>query len=279
MFSKYHKDVVNKWYMNLRTIFVILTFVLTSQKHVYSQCNPMPKADFTVNPFCETDSAFFINTSQNAETWLWKFGDGKISTDKSPKHFYHSSGTHNNVTLVAKQSNGCADSITKPFVLIQNPSSDFIYSINQNEATFTALLVGSTSYQWHFKNGDSLSNWKVTYKYKQTTTDRVCLKVTNAAGCYSETCKEVLITLGLTTDLKTFDFKIYPNPSSKHFQIVLPENSKSNKLEIYTQLGQLVLSKEITEQTIYLDTDLTTGMYIIKITNSNQTNLQKLIVH
>ena len=73
-------------------------------------CSKDPEADF----FIEIDKAkigqeiFFHNTSQNAETFEWDFGDGYISTDKHPVYKYSLTGTYD-VTLTAFSKKGEQD--------------------------------------------------------------------------------------------------------------------------------------------------------------------------
>lgn len=64
---------------------------------------PSVKANFTFNPdkeIKEDTLVSFINTSENAQDFVWDFGDGSISTDPNPKHKYRSSGEYK-VKLIA----------------------------------------------------------------------------------------------------------------------------------------------------------------------------------
>jgi hypothetical protein len=73
-------------------------------------CSKDPEADF----FIELDKPkigqeiFFHNTSQNAETYEWDFGDGYISTEKHPVYKYNLTGSYE-VTLTAYNKKGVAD--------------------------------------------------------------------------------------------------------------------------------------------------------------------------
>jgi PKD repeat protein len=73
-------------------------------------CSKDPEADF----YIEIDKAkigqevFFKNTSQNAETFEWDFGDGYISTEKHPVYKYSLTGTYE-VMLTAYNKKGVAD--------------------------------------------------------------------------------------------------------------------------------------------------------------------------
>jgi gliding motility-associated-like protein len=59
----------------------------------------------------------FNNTSLNADSYLWEFGDGYNSTIMNPKHGYNPEGDYT-PCLTAYNRLGCEDSICKPLVII-----------------------------------------------------------------------------------------------------------------------------------------------------------------
>lgn len=62
-------------------------------------------------------------------------------------------------------------------------------------------------------------------------------------------------------------FSIYPNPSAGTFQIVLPEDFNSGKLEIYGMDGRLLLIKELGHSTPEFNlTQFENGIYLIRLT-------------
>lgn len=65
-----------------------------------------PTANFSVNSANLTVT--FNNTSINADTYLWNFGDGNTSTEKNPVHTYTAGGTYQ-VAMTA--SNQCKDKV------------------------------------------------------------------------------------------------------------------------------------------------------------------------
>lgn len=88
------------------------------------------------------DTAFFTNTSTNADTYLWDFGDGNTSTDVNPIHVYASTGNYI-VTLVA--TNGCGGVINGNAVNISNVGVNNIsvknlYTIYPNPSTGNVLV-------------------------------------------------------------------------------------------------------------------------------------------
>jgi PGF-pre-PGF domain-containing protein len=63
----------------------------------------------------------FIDTSQNANTTLWEFGDGTNSTDFSPSHTYSKAGNYN-VHLTASNANG-TNTTSKMINVLESSSS------------------------------------------------------------------------------------------------------------------------------------------------------------
>jgi len=206
---------------------------------------PQSKADFNVNDACETDSAIFVNSSQDANSYNWKFGDGNTLKIESPKHLYALKGQSitYNVTLVGIVPNGCSDSITKAVTINANPISDFSYTKTGTKLELKALQTNNT-YFWKFGNSDIVNTTSTIYTHTITKPDqnKVCLKATNLAGCISQTCKDV--TLSISTLEKQNDFKLYPNPNTGNFTIDFATHSGTVSLEIINQIGQNVYSKE-----------------------------------
>ena len=77
--------------------------------------NPKPEADFewsyTNNPVGEP-TAKFVNTSVNANSFVWKFSGNKISNEVSPSVIYNSKGKQS-VILEVQNSYGCKDEQVK----------------------------------------------------------------------------------------------------------------------------------------------------------------------
>jgi len=75
---------------------------------------PSAEAAFTVSPdqVAVPGQPFqTINLSQNANEYLWDFGDGTTSTEPEPEHSYQTSGAYT-ITLIAYNELGCTDTFT-----------------------------------------------------------------------------------------------------------------------------------------------------------------------
>ena len=53
-----------------------------------SSCEMQPRADFYVpSPVVDVyENVYFTNTSSNADSYRWDFGDGTVSSDPNPDH-------------------------------------------------------------------------------------------------------------------------------------------------------------------------------------------------
>jgi gliding motility-associated-like protein len=76
---------------------------------------PSPFADFYYlpNPPLPNKPVSFTNTSIDAVSYIWDFGDGSFSTELNPTHLYNKSAALN-VCLVAFNEYGCPDTACRP---------------------------------------------------------------------------------------------------------------------------------------------------------------------
>lgn len=123
-----------------------------------------PVAEFTFtgaggNAPCEVT---FTNSSLNATSYVWDFGDGTAtSSEKSPKHTFSSGGTFT-VQLTANGDGG-SNSTTKTVNISDpiGPIANFTFSGAGGFApctvTFANTSTDATSYSWDFGDGSSSS--------------------------------------------------------------------------------------------------------------------------
>ncbi|MGQ0827456.1 MAG: gliding motility-associated C-terminal domain-containing protein [Bacteroidota bacterium] len=107
---------------------------VTRSVQVLSQGSGTATADFDMSfqPTCR-DGVFasFVNTSSNATSYLWIFGDGTTSTEVHPEHGY-SYGTSYVVTLIA-YNGSCPDTISFPITI--NAFNNYINPLVPNVFT------------------------------------------------------------------------------------------------------------------------------------------------
>ena len=151
-----------------------------------------PTADFTVSSTvrCIGEQVTFVNTSTNAVSYFWDFGDGTTSTDTNPVKSYNTPGTYS-VQLIAIAAGGCRDTSTTnvDITILQNAA---MFTMSDSVASCPPLAIQLTSnpstpagtqFNWTFGNGSgsTASNPSVVYNYPGTYT--VKLVATTPSGC------------------------------------------------------------------------------------------------
>jgi peptidyl-prolyl cis-trans isomerase B (cyclophilin B) len=82
----------------------------------------------------------FENTSRNAETYEWEFGDGERSTEPSPEHEYKSSG---NYAVRLKAVKGSKESVSEQRIQVLAPEACLV-EIETDYGTMVAVLNNGT---------------------------------------------------------------------------------------------------------------------------------------
>lgn len=155
---------------------------------------PNPVSDFTTTNVCNGFVSSFTNASTGASSYLWNFGNGNTSTSTNPTYTYPTPGNYT-VTLTAKTSNGCTQSVSKSYTVYSSPNADFSGSnvCLGNSITFNNSSTGATSNSWNFGDASTSSVASPTKTYSSSGNFNVKLFVTNTFGCKDSVTKSVTI--------------------------------------------------------------------------------------
>lgn len=163
----------------------IYTIQLTSNFGACSGVNkkaikvlPKPKSSFTAtdNVGCNVPlSVKFTQTSTNASSFKWIFGDGSESTEPSPTHVYTKADTFD-VTLISFGSNGCPDTliknnfvnITKATVTLKDSSVSGCAPLTYKPSVTIDAPYPVNSIQWNFGDGSTGTGANPTHVYSDT---------------------------------------------------------------------------------------------------------------
>ncbi len=152
---------------------------------------PTPIPDFSITGGCQGEQVTFRNlTNPNGTTlepFAWTFGNGDTSNADIPFYTYPEPGTYT-VWLVARATNGCVDSLSKPITVYPHPTvaitpSDTVALITNGSVDLTAT-PGFPSYTW--SNGQGFQQIIVN------TPGRYTVIAQDAHAC-SDTSNEVVV--------------------------------------------------------------------------------------
>ena len=172
---------------------------------------------------CMPLTVHFSDSSAFASGWLWKFGDGAVSSLKNPTHVYQDTGRYT-VTLIINPGATCVDSVSIPAYitvygikghLVANPSAGCTPLNVAFTDSSTSYLGSITSWKWKFGVlNDSSIIKNPSFVYNGAGNYSVSLKVTDNNGCVANLTK--VITVKSTTAFFTSDTIVCPGENA-HF--------------------------------------------------------------
>lgn len=119
-----------------------------------------PTANFDYD-FYDNFEIDFYNSSSNATSYSWSFGDGQSSTEEDPTHRYSKPGTYT-VTLTARNSKGSHQATAQ--ITITNPAYTYFSGI-----TYTKVPQYNHNYKFVLTDDDIFtttwgdSDWRTIY--------------------------------------------------------------------------------------------------------------------
>lgn len=132
----------------------------------------------------------FTNTSTNATSYTWSFGDGTSSTAASPSHTFTAMGSYN-VTL--KASDGSNSRLANAVITVAAPAPLAAFTASKSSGrapltiSFSNKSSNATSYAWSFGDGSSSSDESPSHTFRKRGTFTVTLTATGLGGTATAT--------------------------------------------------------------------------------------------
>jgi len=241
-----------------KTVSLTINGAVTETKTNYITVFPDPVAGFS---YQKSDlTVTFTNTSQNANSYLWDFGDGNTSTQTSPVHTYSSGGTYN-VTLTSSSST-CGNDVTSQTIILETAAANFTANVTQvctaQNVIFTDNSTAATSWSWNFGAGASPATAATQGPHTVTYS--------------SPGNKTVSLTInGAVTETKTNYITVSPEPLagftwSQAGLIISFGNTSQNAISYLWDFGDGNTSTE----TNPVHTFSTDGTYLVSLTSTSE---------
>ncbi|MGK0286536.1 MAG: gliding motility-associated-like protein, partial [Salibacteraceae bacterium] len=169
---------------------------------------PIPDAIFSNNSIvCPGGPLSFSNTSDNAVSFLWDFGDGNTSTLNNPTHTFVASGNYT-VKLFATSNEGCVDSTFSSVTVLIPPVANFTVSTD-SVCVGDFISFNSTSTPnpltclWSFGDGETSNDCNPTHSYDSVGNYIVTLIVTDNNDC-GDTTQQLINVAIVPTPMFSF---------------------------------------------------------------------------
>lgn len=158
-----------------------------------------PSAGFDVEQSSADFLAYtFTNTSTNADSYAWDFGDGNTSTDESPNHTYATADVYT-VKLEVRSAAGLTASLEKT-VDIQAPvTAAFTFEADAADyktINFTDGSMGAVSLLWEFGDGFQFTGMNPSHTYMDDGPYTVTLTATSITGSTSTATEDIIVAQG-----------------------------------------------------------------------------------
>jgi gliding motility-associated-like protein len=163
-----------------------------------------PVASFkSIDPGCMPHTINFINSSTYADSYLWEFGDGSISTAKEPTYTYYEPGIYKVKLTVTGEGGEASMTDTARVYILPNSFFDlaprYVY-VNDEPVNFFNLSDHADRFEWDFGDGETSEELNPKHVYKEEGTYDITLKVWTENECF---------------DLYVMETAVYVEPSGK----------------------------------------------------------------
>lgn len=160
----------------------------------YITINPSPQANFGGTNLISCNvphNVQFTDSSQNAISWFWEFGDSTTSNLQNPNHTYTSLDTFD-VSLTVSNTFGCENTFIVPnMVTIAAPVAQLVADTTRGCSPLTVRFTSDSStstspivgWFWDFGDGQISTQQNPTHVYTQDSIFDVTLIIFNAEGC------------------------------------------------------------------------------------------------
>lgn len=246
----------------------------------------------------------FAAAQQGAASYSWDFGDGSTGTGANVNHVY-APGTYNACLTVAMNGQTCTSCQTVTVQLNALCSSNFTVIPDSTQPhTYWALNMATgaapLTYLWSWGDGTSSTGAYPTHTFSAPGLYTICLTITDANGCTSNTCNPyqllrlsssapVTINVingltGLQENEATAQVSVFPVPAND--QVTVQFNlakSAEVSFRIFNTTGQLVQevaasTLESGEQEFVIDTKtLLNGVYFLETQIGSKSSYSKII--
>ena len=174
---------------------------------------PVPQASFNVNTnqLCQNYCITFSNTSSDATTYFWEFGNGNSSTLENPQPLCFNLPGQYVITLIACNNQGC-DTTTQNVTVLPSPSTGLEFL----NGKITSLQPNAL-YQWLLCPSLTIIPGATSVEYTPPINGEYAVIITLANGCSDTSDCIIIDQLGI--DESHLDFSISPNPGNGRFVV------------------------------------------------------------
>ena len=140
----------------------------------------------------------FTNSSINADSYLWDFGDGNTSTEQNPTYTYAAADVYT-VTLTASSDGGLSSELSTVIDIQAPVTAAFSYEIDASDYqtySFTSISEDAVSLMWDFGDGFQSTLESPMHTYAADGEYMVTLTATSITGATDIATENIVVAQG-----------------------------------------------------------------------------------
>lgn len=274
-----HTYTAPGYYTVCQTVMDVCTSTTTCK--VIGVCLDTALAKFSYSDTLNTIT--LTSNSQNANSYLWNFGDGNLSTNQNPTHTYQQYGSYTVCLIV---TNDCySDTLCQNITICAVKGvANYTYQHIGKSLTvqFQNRSTNAQSYRWDFGDGNLSTSKNPLVVYNRAWVYNVCLTVVDTCGKEDTYCQQLNMMPFSIDELTLLEsIKIYPNPADDILKIELPNEMKfSTTVSLYDLNGKLLIAKNINKNQKGVNLDLSSlakGVYMLNLNMEGASRQMKIV--
>jgi len=250
----------------------------TATRQVTVRSLPGPAVTISGPPtVCAGDNGIIYSTPpiSGSTVYVWSVPPGVMITSGAGTDSitvdFTTSAASGIITVLGNNICGNGDAASLPVVINPVPSSPSISFIND-----TLVSSAPLGNQWYL-NGAPIPGATQQIIPAPLSGEYWCSVTLN--NCSSDTSNHILVLPeGITGNGSTGNFLVYPNPATEKITVETPETLSFSQYSVMNVNGQQLITREITQPKTQLDiSNLSAGVYILRLTSDRTTVMQKFV--
>ncbi len=156
------------------------------------------------------------------------------------------------------------------------PVTGFVTGVVPVISQAGSILTSSsaTNNQWNLNGSPIPGATSDTYDMSLTGPGTYTVTVTEN-GCVTTSLPVIFV--GLNDELAAAGISVYPNPVNDYIYVEINKVSDKNSIAVFNALGELLFTKQITNQKSRIEFNFSAGMYFMEIKTGEQTYVSKFV--